>query len=74
MLNPTRIQIGRLANLVGRSSGYVENLPAAVKRRVEALKGVQAKYTELEAQMKREMLELEKKVRKCLVHSLDPIT
>jgi hypothetical protein len=55
---------GRLAGLVGRSSGYVENLPTYVKRRVEGLKGVQAKYTELEAQMKREMLELEKKVRK----------
>jgi nucleosome assembly protein 1-like 1 len=58
------VHSGRLAGLVGRSSGYVENLPAQVKRRVEGLKGVQAKYTELEAQMKREMLELEKKVRK----------
>jgi len=52
---------GRLAGLVGRSSGYVENLPPKTKRRVEALKGVQTKYAELEAQMKREMLELEKK-------------
>ncbi|KAF8607282.1 NAP-domain-containing protein [Ceratobasidium sp. AG-I] len=52
---------GRLADLVGRSSGYVESLPAKVKRRVEALKGVQADYTKLENQMKREMLELEKK-------------
>lgn len=52
---------GRLAGLVGRSSGYIESLPAEAKRRVEALKGVQVKYTELENQMKREMLELEKK-------------
>lgn len=61
---------GRLAGLVGRSSGYVESLPAEVKRRVEALKGVQANYTELENQMKREMLELEKKVRKTPVRIL----
>lgn len=61
---------GRLANLVGRSSGYVESLPAKVKRRVEALKGVQADYTQLENRMKREMLELEKKVRLLLVRTL----
>ncbi|CAE6406116.1 hypothetical protein ACGC1H_006310 [Rhizoctonia solani] len=52
---------GRLAGLVGKSSGYVENLPPSVKRRVEGLKGVQDKQTELEAQLKREMFELEKK-------------
>ncbi|KAG9127309.1 hypothetical protein FRC07_014939 [Ceratobasidium sp. 392] len=52
---------GKLAGLVNRSSGYVENLPPKTKRRVEALKGVQLKYTEIEGQMKREMLELEKK-------------
>ncbi|ELU36603.1 hypothetical protein AG1IA_09365 [Rhizoctonia solani AG-1 IA] len=55
--------IGRLAGLVGRSSGYVESLPPSVKRRVEGLKGVQDKQTELEANLKREMFELEKKVR-----------
>ncbi|KAG8768301.1 hypothetical protein FRC12_005659 [Ceratobasidium sp. 428] len=52
---------GKLAGLVGRSSGYIESLPPKTKRRVEGLKGVQVKYTELEAQLKREMLELEKK-------------
>ncbi|KAG8738336.1 hypothetical protein FRC10_006979 [Ceratobasidium sp. 414] len=52
---------GRLAGLVGRSSGYIENLPPKTKRRIEGLKGVQTKYASLEAQMKREMLELEKK-------------
>ncbi|CAE6436181.1 unnamed protein product [Rhizoctonia solani] len=52
---------GRLAGLVGRSSGYVESLPPSIKRRVEGLKGVQDKQTELEAQLKREMFELEKK-------------
>ncbi|KAG9088808.1 hypothetical protein FRC06_001833 [Ceratobasidium sp. 370] len=52
---------GRLAGLVGRSSGYIESLPPKTKRRIEGLKGVQTKYADLEAQMKREMLELEKK-------------
>lgn len=53
---------GRLAGLVGRSSGYIEALPVGVKRNVEALKGVQVKQTELQNQYKRECLELEKKV------------
>jgi nucleosome assembly protein 1-like 1 len=39
-------------------------LPPSVKRRVEGLKGVQDKQTELEAKLKREMFELEKKVRR----------
>lgn len=54
---------GRLASLVGKSSGYIEALPAGVKRNVEALKGVQVKQTELQNQYKHECLELEKKVR-----------
>lgn len=53
---------GRLAGLVGKSSGYIEALPVGVKRNVEALKGVQVKQTELQNQYKRECLELEKKV------------
>ena len=53
---------GKLAGLVGRSSGYVESLPVEVKRSVEALKGVQVKQNELQNQYKRECLELEKKV------------
>ncbi|KAI0344364.1 NAP-domain-containing protein [Trametopsis cervina] len=52
---------GKLAGLLGRSSGYVENLPVDVKRSVEALKGVQSKHNELQNQYKRECLELEKK-------------
>jgi len=52
---------GRLAELVGRSSGYVESLPADVRLNVEALKGVQVKQSELQNQYKRECLELEKK-------------
>jgi hypothetical protein len=61
------LNTGRLASLVGRSSGYIENLPAVVKRRVEGLKGVQEKQTNLENQMKREMFELEKKVLRLIV-------
>lgn len=54
---------GRLADLVGKSSGYIESLPVEVKKSVEGLKGVQVKQTELQNQYKRECLELEKKVR-----------
>lgn len=54
---------GKLAGLIGRSSGYIENLSVEVKRSVEALKGVQVKQNELQNQYKRECLELEKKVR-----------
>ncbi|KII83897.1 hypothetical protein PLICRDRAFT_32622 [Plicaturopsis crispa FD-325 SS-3] len=52
---------GRLAGLVGKSSGYIESLPVEVKRKVKALKGVQVKQNELQNQYKRECLELEKK-------------
>ncbi|EIW75836.1 NAP-domain-containing protein [Coniophora puteana RWD-64-598 SS2] len=52
---------GRLADLVGKSSGYIESLPVEVKKSVEALKGVQVKQTDLQNQFKRECLELEKK-------------
>ncbi|KAJ7438113.1 nucleosome assembly protein [Mycena galericulata] len=52
---------GRLAGLVGRSSGYVEALPKKVRRSVEGLKGVQVAQTELQNQYKRECLELERK-------------
>lgn len=44
-------------------SSIVEVLPAPVARRIEGLKGVQAEHVKLEHELKREMLELEKKVR-----------
>jgi len=53
---------GKLADLLGKSSGYIESLPVEVKLNVEALKGVQVKQNELQNQYKRECLELEKKV------------
>ncbi|KZO92129.1 NAP-domain-containing protein [Calocera viscosa TUFC12733] len=52
---------GRLATLVGQSSGYIENLPYKVRRRVEGLKGIQVEHTQLQAKYHQEMLELEKK-------------
>jgi nucleosome assembly protein 1-like 1 len=52
---------GRLANLLGKSSGYIESLPDGAKKTIEALKGVQVKQSELQNQYKRECLELEKK-------------
>lgn len=58
---------GRLAGLVGKSSGYIESLPDEVKKSVEALKGVQSKQNELQNQYKRECLELEKKVFFCFL-------
>jgi hypothetical protein len=53
---------GRLAGLLGKSSGYIESLPDGAKKTIEALKGVQVKQNELQNQYKRECLELEKKV------------
>ncbi|KAF9463736.1 nucleosome assembly protein [Collybia nuda] len=52
---------GKLADLVGKSSGYIESLPIEVKLSVEALKGVQVKQNDLQNKYKRECLELEKK-------------
>jgi nucleosome assembly protein 1-like 1 len=51
----------KLSGLVGQSSGYIENLPADVRRRVAGLKGVQKEHAKLESQFQEEVLELEKK-------------
>lgn len=61
--NPKLVQMiqGKLGSLVGRSSGYVESLPAPVRRRVAGLKGVQKLHSKLEAEFQEEVLELEKK-------------
>jgi len=53
---------GKLATLLGKSSGYIESLPVEVKLNVEALKGLQVKQNELHQKYKLECLELEKKV------------
>ena len=41
---------GKLGTLVGRSSGYIESLPAPVRRRVAGLKGVQKEHAKLEGE------------------------
>jgi nucleosome assembly protein 1-like 1 len=51
---------GKLGQLVGKSSGYIEGLPAEVRRRVAGLKGVQKEHAKLEAQFQEEVLRLEK--------------
>ncbi|KAG5655783.1 hypothetical protein KAF25_008902 [Fusarium avenaceum] len=61
--NPQLIQMiqGRLGSLVGQSSGYIESLPAPVRRRVAGLKGIQKDHSKLEAEFQEEVLQLEKK-------------
>ncbi|CAG8509482.1 8295_t:CDS:2 [Acaulospora morrowiae] len=52
---------GKLGSLVGKSSGYVENLPEDVKRRIHGLKCYQSEHAKLEAKFQEEILALEKK-------------
>lgn len=61
--NPRLVSMmqNKLSSLVGKSSGYVESLPAPVRRRVAGLKGVQKEHSKLEAEFQEEVLELEKK-------------
>jgi len=61
--NPKLVSMmqNKLQGLVGRSSGYVESLPAPVRRRVAGLKGVQKEHSKLEAEFQEEVLALEKK-------------
>ncbi|KAL8944414.1 MAG: hypothetical protein Q9216_000465 [Gyalolechia sp. 2 TL-2023] len=61
--NPKLVSMiqGKLGSLVGRSSGYVESLPAPVRRRVAGLKGVQKEHSKLEVHFQEEVLQLEKK-------------
>ncbi|KAF8244780.1 NAP-domain-containing protein [Wilcoxina mikolae CBS 423.85] len=61
--NPALVSMieGKLGKLVGRSSGYIESLPAPVRRRITGLRGVQKEHSKLEAQFQEEVLQLEKK-------------
>ena len=52
---------GKLGTLIGKSSGYIESLPPAVRKRVSGLKGIQKEHAKLETQFQEEVLELEKK-------------
>lgn len=61
--NPALVNMiqGRLGQLVGRPSGYIESLPGPVRRRVAGLKGIQKEHAKLEAEFQEEVLQLEKK-------------
>ena len=61
--NPKLVQLiqGRLGNLIGRSSGYIESLPTPVRRRVSGLRGIQKEHSKLESDFQEEVLQLEKK-------------
>lgn len=61
--NPKLVQMiqGRLGSLIGQSSGYIESLPAPVRRRVAGLRAVQKDHSKLEAEFQEEVLQLEKK-------------
>lgn len=52
---------GKLRSLAGRSSGYIESLPASVRRRVAGLKGVQKEHSKLEVEFQEAVLDLEKR-------------
>ncbi|WVQ74795.1 hypothetical protein IAR50_004401 [Cryptococcus sp. DSM 104548] len=51
----------KLDGLVGKSSGYIESLPAPVRRRIDGLKGVQVEYSKIENEFQLAILDLEKK-------------
>ncbi|KAI7868255.1 hypothetical protein BDF14DRAFT_1794530 [Spinellus fusiger] len=61
--NPALLSMlqGKLGNLVGRPSGYIESLPSSVRRRVNGLKYLQSQHAELENKFQEEVLALEKK-------------
>lgn len=61
--NPALISMlqGKLGSLVGKPSGYIDSLPASVKRRINGLKYFQSKHAELEGKFQEEVLALEKK-------------
>ncbi|KAF3919177.1 hypothetical protein AA313_de0201620 [Arthrobotrys entomopaga] len=61
--NPQLVSMiqGRLGKLIGRSSGYIESLHPAIRRRITGLKGVQKEHSKLEAEFQEEVLQLEKK-------------
>lgn len=55
---------GKLGSMVGSPSGYIQSLPAPVKRRIKALKKLQLESTNIEAQFYEEVHKLECKYQK----------
>ncbi|XP_031553789.1 nucleosome assembly protein 1-like 1-B, partial [Actinia tenebrosa] len=50
---------GGLSRLVGQQSGYIQNLPKSVKRRIKALKNLQVSCCKLEGKFYEEVHALE---------------
>ncbi|KAH6595187.1 hypothetical protein BASA50_005980 [Batrachochytrium salamandrivorans] len=55
---------GRLNSLIGQPSEYIQTLPGEVRRRIDALQNLQTKGNQLDAQLRKEVEELEKKYLK----------
>lgn len=55
---------GKLGSIVGQSSGYIQSLPAPVKKRIKALKKIQLEATKTEAKFYEEVHKLECKYQK----------
>jgi len=56
---------GKLGSMVGQPSGYIQSLPAPVKKRIKALKKIQLEATKIEAKFYSEVHALE-----CKYHAL----
>src|SRR4051794_17231651 len=52
---------GKFGKLIGKSSGYIENLQKDEKARINSLKYYKAEHAKLEAKFQEEILALEKK-------------
>jgi len=50
---------GKLGSMVGQASGYIQSLPAPVKKRIKALKKIQLESTKIEAEFYKEVHALE---------------
>jgi len=60
---------GKLSTMIGTNSGYIQSLPAPVKKRLKALKKIQFEATKIEAQFYEEVHQLE-----CKYHTkLEPL-
>jgi nucleosome assembly protein 1-like 1 len=57
--------------LIGKSSGYIESLPPAVRRRIDGLKGVQVEHAKIESEFQMAILMLEKKVCRGQIFTVD---
>ena len=62
--NPALLALAqhKFDKLIGRSSGYIESLPAPVRRRIDGLKGIQVEHGKIETEFQLAILDLERKV------------